>query len=184
VAAQVTDAQISALRAFLMRDLDATTQLTAGLNDADIAGYHQLAEAALSVMAVRQFPPTFTSADVVRFIASVRVSRLADGGEYDFDPVTAENVLRYALGQQILRTPDAVAWFGAVIALLGAFADSELSNQAELDALLSRARNLADQWLAGDPRLSETEARVMVHSPQGMSVPGILRKPPATVAGP
>jgi hypothetical protein len=164
MAAQVTEAQVAALRAFLMRDLDATTQLTAELSDEDIAGYQRLAEAALSVAAVRRFHPAFTSADIVRFVASVRVSRLGDGGECDFDAVTAENVLRYSLGQQIPRTPDAVERFGAVIALLGAFADSELSNEAELDELLSQTRILTDQWLVNNPRLRGTEPRIMIQA--------------------
>ena len=35
---------------------------------------------------VRRFAPGFTSPDVIRYVASVRIARLADGSEYDFDP--------------------------------------------------------------------------------------------------
>jgi hypothetical protein len=99
----------------------------------------------LSVAAVRRFSPRFTSADLVRYVASVRVSRIADGDEYDFDPVAGENVLRYSLGQTIPRTPDPAGRFRAVIALLGALVESELSGEEDVDDLLANARELADR---------------------------------------
>jgi hypothetical protein len=133
------------LRAFLMRDTDAMTFHTVALGNEGTVGYQRLAEAALSVAAARRFAPRFTSADIVRFVSSVRVSRIADGNEYDFDAIAAENILRYSLGQNVTRTPDPVERFRAMIALLGAFADSELSSEADLDDLLGEARTLADR---------------------------------------
>jgi hypothetical protein len=144
----ITAAQVTALRAFLMRDTDAMTLHTIALGNEATVGYQRLAEAALSVAAVRRFAPRFTSADIVRFVSSVRVSRLADGNEYDFDAVAAENVLRYLLGGNVARTPDPIERFRVVIALLGALADSELSGEADLDDLLAQARTLADRWAA------------------------------------
>jgi hypothetical protein len=143
---QITDAQVAALRAFLVHDNDATQLLTYQLGDDGMLGYQSLADAALSIAAERRFAPRFTSADIARYVASVRVSRIADGEAYDFDPTVAENVLRYSLGQQIPRTPDPNERFRAVIALLDALAETELSSEADLDELLAEARQLAGRW--------------------------------------
>jgi hypothetical protein len=138
----VTPPQIAALRALLIGDAD-TMRLTAELGDAGMAGYQYLAEAALIRAARRRFAPAFTSADLVRFVASVRVSRLADGEVYDFDPVAAESVLRYALDQQATPVDDAGERFRAVIALLIAL--TEDSSNAGLDRFLAEAIIRADQ---------------------------------------
>jgi hypothetical protein len=150
---RITDAQVAALHAFLQRDTDAMTLHAIALGNEGTVGYQRLTEAALSVAAVRRFAPRFTSADIVRFTASVRASRIADGNEYDFDAIAAENVLRYSLGQNVTRTPDPAERFRAVVALLGAFADSELSSEADVDDLLTQARALADQWAANQSGL-------------------------------
>jgi hypothetical protein len=142
----ITDAQVAALRAFLLRNTDAMTLRTIALGNEGTVGYQRLTEAALSVAAVRRFAPRFTSADVVRFVASVRASRIADGSEYDFDAIAAENVLRYSLGQNVTRTRDSAERFRAVVALLGELADTDLSGEADVDSLLTQSRALADQW--------------------------------------
>lgn len=143
---QVTDAQVAALRAFLVHDSEATQFLTYQLGDDGMRGYQSLADAALSIAAQRRFAPRFTSADIARYVASLRVSRIADGDAYDFDPIVAENVLRYSLGQQIPKTPDPNERFRAVIALLDALTETEVSGEADLDDLLAEARQLADRW--------------------------------------
>jgi hypothetical protein len=140
----VNDAQVSALRAFLLHDADAAAPLAHQLGEGGMPGYMRLAEAALSVAAGRRFAPRFSSADLVSFVASVRVSRIADGEEYDLDPVVAEEVLRRALGQNGKRELELELWLRTIIALLDAFADSELPNETDVDALLVEARKLAD----------------------------------------
>jgi hypothetical protein len=145
----VTDAQLTALRAFLVHDVDEVTPLAYQLGEEGMTGYVRLAEAALSVAARRWFAPRYTSADLVRFVASVRVSRLADGDGFDFDPAVGEDVLRYSLGQNATRALELESRLRAVIALLDAFAEIEVSGEADLDGLLAEARNLADQWLTG-----------------------------------
>jgi hypothetical protein len=146
----VTDTQIAALRAFLIHDADAMMHLAYQLGEGGMQDYVRLAEAALSVAALRRFAPSFTSADVVQFVASVRVARTADGDEYELDPVLAERVLRHVLGQQDQGTLELESWLRTVIALLDAFADAELSTLADVDELLAEARALADWWLAAD----------------------------------
>jgi hypothetical protein len=145
---RVSDAQVAALRAFLVRNLDATVHLTAQLGNDGMRGYLYLAEAALSVTARRRFSPQFTSADLVRYVASVRVSRTVDGTEYDLDPVSAENVLRYFLGEVDASLPNSEERLRTVVALLDALAASELSSELEIDALLWEAREVANRWMA------------------------------------
>jgi hypothetical protein len=143
---QVTDAQVAALRAFLVHDPDSALPMTAQLGDQGMGGYLYLAEAALCVLAGRRFSPQFTRADLIRYVASVRASRIGDGSEYDFDPAAAERVLRYLLGSTDVRIPDSKPRLRLVVALLDALAESELSGEAEVDALLAEARDVADQW--------------------------------------
>ena len=95
-----------------------------------------------------RFSPRFTNADLVRYVASVRVSRIGDGVEYDIDPLFAENVLRYFLGSAGVSLPDSEVRLRAVVALLNALVDSELSSEEEIGALLAEARELADRWAA------------------------------------
>src|SRR5487761_844881 len=101
----VTDAQVAALRAFLVLDAEETAPLTYQLGEDGMPGYLNLAETALSIAAGRRFSPRYTSADLARYVASVRVSRIPDGDEYDFDPAVGETVLRCALGQPTHNFP-------------------------------------------------------------------------------
>lgn len=149
---RVSDEQADALRAFLMHDPDTALRLTAQLGDGGMRGYLYLVEAALSVVAGRRFSPQFSSGDLVRYVASVRVSRAGGGAEYDLDPVSAEKVLRYFLGLADGGLPDSGEWLRTVVALLGALADSELAGVGEIEALLAEARELADRWQMADDR--------------------------------
>ncbi len=67
---RVTDAQVAALRAFLLQEPDVAVHLAAGLGETGMPGYLHLAEAALSV-AGQRFSPQFTRADLVRYVALV-----------------------------------------------------------------------------------------------------------------
>lgn len=145
---RVTDAQVAALRAFLAHDPDAALPLTAQLGDRGMGGYLYLAEAALCVLARRRFSPQYTRADLIRYIASVRVSRIGDGTEYDLDPAAAESVMRYLLGAANTHIPDSGQRIRIVVALIDALAESGLSSEAEADVLLAEARDLANQWAA------------------------------------
>jgi hypothetical protein len=148
----VTDMQAAALRAFLVYDSEEAATLTRRLGDTDSPGYEYLALAALSASAKRCFHAGYTHADLVRYIAALRLHRLADGEEYDLDPVIGENVLQSVLGQPVRPTGAPEERFRAVIALLDAFAETGLLTGADADELLAEARELADQWLAEQGR--------------------------------
>jgi len=140
--------QAAALRAFLVHDSEEAATLTRRLGGTDSPGYEYLALAALSAAAKRCFQAGYTHADLVRYIAALRLRRLADGEQYDFDPVTGENVLQSVLGQSVRPTGAPEERFRAVIALLDTFTETGLPTGADVDGLLTEARELADQWLA------------------------------------
>jgi hypothetical protein len=141
---RTSDAQMAALRAFLMYDA-AAAALTAELGEQGTAGYQYLANAALAITARRRFAPSYASADLIRFVASVRIERLSDGDEYDIDPVAAENVLRRSLGQKVPVRLDPGDRFRVVIAVLGALTDD--ASETEIDDVLAEARVLMDRRL-------------------------------------
>lgn len=148
----VTDMQMAALRAFLIHDVDGVRRLAYQLGEEGIRGYVRLVEAALSIAARRRFAPRFTSGDLVRYVATARLARIADGDEFDFDPLVGEDVLRNSLGQKMTRTLEHEAWLKAVTALLDALTERELSTEADLDELLKEAGVLANQWQAEPSR--------------------------------
>jgi hypothetical protein len=144
----VTDAQVAALRAFLVLDTDEMAALAYQLGDRGMPGYIRLAEAALVLLARRRFAPRFNSADLVNYVAAVRTARVTDGDEFDFDPVVGEDVLRFSLGQKPMHQMGLEPQLKATIVLLGGLVETELSSQAEIDDLLTEARELADRWLS------------------------------------
>jgi hypothetical protein len=143
----VTDTQVATLRTSLTHDAETMMRHAAELSDAGMDSYLYLAEAALALAARRRFAPEYTDADLIKFVASVRVSRLADGDEYDFDPTAGEAVLRSALGRNVQKVPSTVERFRAVTALLDALAGD--FNTADVDRALTGARKIADEWLTG-----------------------------------
>jgi hypothetical protein len=145
----VPDSQVAALRSFLLHDADGAMRVLAAQAESGTTGFQYLAEAALVTVARRRFAPTYTSADLIGFVASARLSRLADGEEFDLDPVIGESVLRYSLGQNVPRTGSADERFHAVVALLSAMTDGD--DQARIEAVLDESRELASEWLDMTP---------------------------------
>ena len=146
----VPDSQVAALRSFLLHDADGAMRVLAAQAESSTVGFQYLAEAALVTIARQRFAPTYTSADLIRFVASARLSRLADGEEFDFHPVIGESVLRYSLGQNVPRTGNAEERFQAVLVLLGAMTDGD--DQARIEAVLDESRELASEWLDMTPK--------------------------------
>jgi hypothetical protein len=147
----VTQLPEAALRAFLVHDTAETTRLTRQLGAEGMHDYQYLAYAALSLIAGWRFRQGYSDADVVRCVAAIRLARTADGGEPGLQPAIAENVLRYALGQQVPDPQDHVERFRAAIALLDALSDGVLPGEQDVDRLLTQARALADRWAAMPP---------------------------------
>jgi hypothetical protein len=89
----------------------------------------------------RRFSPTWTSADIVRFVAGFRSSSTEAANLVS--PLAAENQLRGVLGEKHAARPPEEARAYAQFTLLGAL--TATLDPQELDNVLARGRALADQ---------------------------------------
>lgn len=147
----VTDDQVAALRAYLAARTDAETTdaqrrfLTLSRTGRlDAVG--ALVYGAFAAAARRRFSPTWTSADIVRFVADFRSSS-AEAADL-LSPAAAENQLREVLGDKQPIRPPEEARARAQFLLLAALAVT--LDPHELDDVLTEGRALADSLLAAD----------------------------------
>ncbi len=146
----VPDEYVQALQMFLTGDA-AFGSVARGLEerDGDDGGnsYGALMAAALHVAARRRFGSSYTHADVIRFVAQVRV-RLQRSGA-DIDPRTAEAVLRAILGDLAADMGgDVYAKATALPAMLAVMVDQMALSDPEMSRFLAEARALAARTLA------------------------------------
>jgi hypothetical protein len=140
----VSDEQVEALRAFLALESDQVRRLTKQLVEAGRAeGYGELVYAAFVSAIRRHFSPTWTLTEVIRFVASMRTRLLAD--DTDIDPLTAEILIKRALGDRIATELDEKSRARVQILLLIELVADETLDDVGLDAFLAQARSLADQ---------------------------------------
>jgi hypothetical protein len=139
---QVTDEQVAVLRAFLVGNPQAE-RLALPMATAERAGaFGSLLYAAFSHAARKRFSPTWTSADVVNFVASTRLAFLESG--IDINPKAAETLIREALGEPVTSGFNPTVF---LIVLVQIILDEELDN-GRLTAFLASARKDADAQLA------------------------------------
>ncbi len=115
-----------------------------------MAGIGALVHAAMVVAARRKFQSGWTAADVTGFVADVR--RLLSDQPDALDPLVAEHELRRALGEKPTSRPSPRSRGRAQFILLNALVQSLDLNEAEVAALLTEARGIADSLLAGGSR--------------------------------
>jgi hypothetical protein len=142
----VTGEQVAALRAFLAFD-PSYQRLVGELSSSRRAhGFGELVYAAFVTATRRRFSPTWTSAQVVRFAAQLRVVLRAY--DVDLDPRAIEIMLRQALGEDVNSDYDDGTHALVMLFGLGELISDERFDQASLDAFLADARVLADTRLA------------------------------------
>ena len=104
----VTDEQVAALRAYLTARTDDESKdaergfLTLSQTD-HLDGIGDLVYGAFAAAARRRFAPTWTSADIVRFVVGFRSSSAEAAGL--LSAYAAENQLRGVLGEQQATRP-------------------------------------------------------------------------------
>lgn len=152
----ISDAMVAAMHTYLSglhsgsdADSDATLddsdrQFLALLKADQIEGLGELLLAAFTVAARRRFSPTWSQAEIIRFVAGVR-SR-SDQMAALLSPLAAERQLRSALGQEVTPYPDMETRGRAQMTLLGVLTSDYTSH--ELAAMLSDARTLAEEATA------------------------------------
>ena len=145
----ISDAQVSALRAYLIRDADEAEKLNEQFRTSDdVDGFGELIWAAFVLAARRRFAPEWTVPDIVRYVAAVRARRAEH--KDDFHPRTAEILLRRALGEMVEADLTELARGHAQIFLLGELiADEGFDNFTDLDEFMAEARALGDQLISG-----------------------------------
>jgi hypothetical protein len=141
----VTDDQVAALRAYLTArddaeadDAEARFLTLAKSNQLDEIG--ALVYCTFAAAVRRQFSPTWTSADLVRFVADVRAS--SPRAATMISAPAAENQLRGALGKELTWRPDEETRARVQLLLLTALA-ADLTG-SELDTVLADGRTLSN----------------------------------------
>jgi hypothetical protein len=141
----VTAAQVAALRAYLVLDLFEADRLNRQLVQTDdLDGYGELVYAAFVTAARRKFSPTWTVADIIRFVANARAQRGGDAD--DINPRAAENLIRRALDDHVADEVDQETKARTQILLLAALVEDQQLSDADLDEFLGTVHMLTSQW--------------------------------------
>lgn len=142
----VTDATYSTLRAFLVRDFDEHRRFRAQLDPTEAQySYTALIAAAFFSAVERRFGENGTDTDIIKFVADTRAQ--FEGDDAQIDPHVAETMIHAVLGKNTDEEFDDEAVVMAQVLLLGALIADENLDDAGLDAFLTEARGVADQWL-------------------------------------
>jgi hypothetical protein len=143
----VNDEQVAALRAFLAGGPEEFVPLHHRLIRSDqMEGYGEFVYAAFVTATRRRFSPTYTRADIIRFVAGVRALLYEEPDI--INPHAAESLIRRALGEQLTDELDMETNARAQIALLLALVQDEDLDNAELDEFLDTVRTSTGQWWA------------------------------------
>lgn len=144
----VADEQVAVLRTYLSARTNArydeAVRMLGTLTDSGrLVGFAELVYGTFAAAARRRFSPTWTSADIVRFVADFRSS--SSEAARLISPSAAENQLRGVLGDIAAVRPPEEARARAQLLLLAALSAS--MDADELDGALAEGRVLADRLL-------------------------------------
>jgi hypothetical protein len=147
----ITDDQVAALRSYLSAGTDteaddAERQFLTLARAGHLDGVEVLVYGTFAAAARRRFSPTWTSADIVRFVADFRGSSAEAAGLVSAS--AAENQLRGVLGERLTTRPDEETRGRTQLILLAALTLGFTPH--ELDGLLSEGRTLADSLAAAN----------------------------------
>ncbi len=147
----ITDDQVAALRAYLSAGTDteaddAERQFLTLARTGSLDGIEVLVYGAFAAAARRRFSPTWTSADIVRFVADFRSSSAEAAGLVSAS--AAENQVRGALGEKLTALPDQEIRARVQVILLAVLTAGFTPH--ELNGLLAEGRTLADSLAAAD----------------------------------
>ena len=120
----------------------------------DASGMALLIYAAFMIAARREFAPRYTRGQVIRYVAQLRA--LINEKPWLLDPLTGEDELRAALGEEVTGTHKVGAVALARLSLLHALIASLNLDDQGVGALLDEARPAADQMLQNIRPAGET----------------------------
>jgi hypothetical protein len=147
----VTDDQVEALRSYLSARTDAAVaeaerQFLTLAETGRLDEVGALVGGAFAAAARRRFSPTWTSPEIIRFVAGFRSSS-GEAAEL-LSPWAAENQLREVLGDKQATRPPEEERARAQFLLLAVLATD--LDPPELDEVLAEGRELADALIAAD----------------------------------
>ncbi|WP_344906904.1 hypothetical protein [Actinomadura meridiana] len=148
----IRDNNILAFRHFLLEGPQAWEPLKRELqtDDETAAGYVSLLLGAFSVAVRRKFSPSCTVADIVRFVADLRIK--AEEDSVTIDPLFIEDVIRRAVDAPPLNDDESPGDLTSVLnakvfILLHLVAESNFS-EPDLDRFIEDVTNYTRDWLA------------------------------------
>lgn len=143
---QVTDEQVILLRTFLTGDSEAEHLAPRMATEERAGAFGALLYAAFSQAVRKRFSPTWTSRDVVDFVASIRLTFLKS--DIDINPKEAETLIREALGEPATCEFNPTVF---LVTLVKIIIDEALDDD-RMTAFLTACRKLADARLARTDR--------------------------------
>lgn len=149
----VTDEHVAFLRSYLRGDEEAVTRAWKRIESR--AGLAALVHAAFVITARQKFAPTWTRADVIRYVAHVR-ALLSERPDV-LAPRVAEQELRLALGDKTKPDHSAASAAAAQLILLNALLVSLDLDEVAVDRLLHHARETAERMLTGRSSLTDID---------------------------
>jgi hypothetical protein len=127
------------LRSYIQGDDEACTAALGQISEPE--GLGMLLHGSFVIAVRRRFAPSWTRADVVRYVADVRARLIERTGL--LDPQVAEHELRRALGDTTVPTHSAASTAPVQLILLTALVVSLGLDETGVDGLLSQVRQVA-----------------------------------------
>ena len=147
-AAEVREEHIAALRLLLSGKPEAAAQYEIPATD---TGYPMVVYSAFALAVRRRFSPTYTKAQVARYVADLRI--FLDEDAVQINPRVAENMVRAALGDETLtdrelQGADESAMVAVELSILTDLVHQARLDAAQLEEFLREAEHQAQGWLA------------------------------------
>ncbi|TDB88711.1 hypothetical protein [Actinomadura sp. 7K534] len=146
---EVRGEHIAALRSLLKGDPDAWQPFYSAESAKEAIAYTVMLYGAFGVAVRRKFSPTYSLADVIRFVSDMRIGY---GREVSpIHPRVAEEMIREVLGDPALGRFDpqnAETTIGAEVAVLDTLLHEANLDEAGLEEFIRDAADFARQWIA------------------------------------
>lgn len=154
---EIGEEHVEALRAYLAGDTEAWHAIQSEMTtDETAAGYMSLIYAAFATAVRRKFSPTYTTPDIVRWVADLRIALGEDGEQLNARVV--ENLIQDVLGDPASREHeglnDPYAVVPAECATLSVLVGEAEFDGAGLEEFIADAAEFARDWVATRQRES------------------------------
>ncbi|TDD40249.1 hypothetical protein E1287_01685, partial [Actinomadura sp. KC06] len=148
---EVHDEHVAALRSLLRFDLAAAKMYESVTEDTAAIGHTLMVYSAFAVAVHRKFAPKYSVAQILRYVADLRISLGDDASQVN--PRVAECMIRAALGDETLNDhepygADMRAMMDVEMTVLLDLTDKARFDETGLDEFLRASADHAKRWLA------------------------------------